>query len=188
MRTGLRRMPAEETLIRVDDKDNQVGTDTRENCHLGRGLRHRAYVVFLFHGGRLLLQRRSGEKLLWPGYWDVSYTSHVHPGETYFEAALRRGMQELGVKPRKLEDVLAFTYEAPFGRYSENEYCKLLVGEFDGSCTPNPAEIAETKFTTLEGLRKDMRQEVATYTPWLRLAFEGFLRNGASRKYKTVGE
>src|SRR5436853_404501 len=86
-------MPAEEILIRVDDKDNQVGTDTRENCHLGRGLRHRAYVVFLFHGGELLLQRRSREKLLWPGYWDVSYTSHVYPGETYFEAALRRGVQ-----------------------------------------------------------------------------------------------
>ncbi|TMP96168.1 MAG: hypothetical protein E6K99_10430 [Thaumarchaeota archaeon] len=81
-------MPAEEILIRVDDKDNQVGTDTRENCHLGRGLRHRAYVVFLFHGGRLLLQRRSREKLLWPGYWDVSYTS----GERVLQAS-RRGIR-----------------------------------------------------------------------------------------------
>jgi len=33
-----------------------------------------------------------------------------------------------------------------------------------------------------------MRQEVATYTPWLRLAFEGFLRNGASRKYRRADE
>src|SRR5256712_11379748 len=111
-------MPAEEILIRVDDKDNQVGTDTRENCHLGRGLRHRAYVGFLFHGGRLLLQRRSREKLLWPGDWDVSYTRHVYPGETYFEAALRRGMQELGVKPRKPKDVLAFNNEAALWRAS----------------------------------------------------------------------
>jgi isopentenyl-diphosphate delta-isomerase len=176
-------MPAEEILVRVDDKDNQVGTDTRENCHLGSGLRHRAYVVFLFHRDRLLLQMRSWQKLLWPGYWDVSYTSHVYPGETYLEAALRRGVQELGVKPMKLKEVLAFTYEAPFGRYSENEYCKLLVGEFDGNYTANPAEINETKFVTLEGLRKEMRREVVIYTPWLRLAFEGFLRNGASRKY-----
>src|SRR2546428_10920135 len=107
-------MPAEEILIRVDDKDNQVGTDTRENCHLGRGLRHRAYVVFLFHGGRLLLQRRSREKLLWPGDCDVSYTSHDHPGETNLEAALGRGMQEPGVKPRKLEDGPDFPHEAPF--------------------------------------------------------------------------
>ena len=98
-------------------------------------------------------------------------------------------MQELGVKPRKLEEVLAFTYEAPFGRYSENEYCKLLVGEFDGSFTPNPTEITETEFMTLEGLRRDMRQrEVDIYTPWLRLAFEGFLRNGAARKYGRAGE
>src|SRR5207245_6769775 len=115
-------------------------------------------------------------------------TLHRDAGASSLDAARRRERQELGGKPRKLEDVLAFTYEAPFGRYSENEYCKLLVGEFDGSCTPNPAEITETKFTTLEGLRKEMRQEVANYTPWLRLAFEGFLRNGASRKYRGLTE
>ena len=176
-------MPEQEILVRVDDHDNQLGTETRENCHLGKGLRHRAYVVFLFHDGRLLLQRRSARKLLWPGYWDVSYTSHVYPGETYFDAARRRGVQELGVEPGKLEEILAFTYEASFGRYSENEYCKVLAGEFDGEYHPNPEEISETKFVTLEWLRKILQKRDANYTPWLRISFEGFLRKGASRAY-----
>src|SRR5712692_7548896 len=102
-------MPQQEMLVLVDEYDRELGTETRERCHTGGGIRHRAYVVFLFHQGRLLMQRRSKEKLLWPGYWDVSYTSHVYPGETYFEAAARRGVQELGVKPGKLDEVLSFT-------------------------------------------------------------------------------
>src|SRR2546422_9692724 len=122
-------MPAEEILVRVDDKDNQVGTDTRENCHLGRGLRHRAYVVFLFHGGRLLLQRRSREKLLWAGYWGVSYTSHVSPGESYFVAALTRRMPELRVKPGKLEELPAFNSRAALGMRPRRRDCNLLGGE-----------------------------------------------------------
>ncbi len=175
-------MPEQEMLVRVDDDDNQLGTDTRENCHLGSGLRHRAYVVFLFHDGRLLLQRRSKQKLLWPGFWDVSYTSHVYPGETYFEAASRRGVQELGVKPKKLQDVFAFTYKASFGGYSENEYCKLLVGDFDGNFKPNPTEIMETKFVKVEELKDDLRRN-SNYTPWIRLAFQGFLKDRVSRRY-----
>jgi len=180
-------MPEQEMLVRVDENDNQVGTETRENCHLGKGLRHRAYVVFLFHDGRLLLQRRSTQKLLWPGYWDVSYTSHVHPGESYLEAALRRGLQELGVKPKKLRDLFAFTYEAKFGDYSENEYCKLLVGDFDGSFRPNPAEIMETRFANLDELKKDLRRN-SNYTPWMRLAFDGFLRERALGRHSGLGQ
>jgi len=171
-------VPKQEILIRVDDNDNQVGTDTRENCHLGRGLRHRAYVVFLFNKERLLLQRRSRKKLLWPGFWDVSYTSHVHPGETYFEAIQRRGVQEIGITPKNLKEVFAFTYEAPFGDYSENEYCRLFVGDFDGRFRANPNEVMDTKFVTLSKLDKDLNKN-DKYTPWLRLAFEGFMQRAS---------
>ena len=83
-------MPKQEILILVDDNDNEIGTDTRENCHSGNGKRHRAYTAFVFHDGKLLLQQRSKKKLLWPGAWDVSFTSHVYPGESYQQAAKRR--------------------------------------------------------------------------------------------------
>jgi len=88
----------QEILILVDDNDNQIGTDTRENCHAGKGKRHRAYTAFIFHKGKMLLQQRSSKKLLWPGAWDVSFTSHVYPGETYQQAASRRALEELGAK------------------------------------------------------------------------------------------
>ena len=174
----------QEILVLVDEHDNQLGTETREKCHLGDGLRHRAYVVFLFKGNKILLQQRSKAKLLWPEYWDVSYTSHVYPGETYLQAAGRKGLQELGARFRGLNDVFAFVYKAPFGRYSENEYCKLLVGRFQGEVVPNPEEIMDTKYVTPRELREELEKHPARYTPWLKLAFDGFMKSEHSKQHK----
>lgn len=172
-----------EILILVDENDNQLGTETRENCHLGDGLRHRAYVVFLFHGGKLLLQQRSKEKLLWPSFWDVSFTSHVYPGETYLQAAARKGAQELEAHFDGLDDVYSFVYKAPFGKYSENEYCRLLVGRFDGMIKPNPEEIMDTMYVGLAGLDRELKEHPHKYTPWLKLAFDGFMKTEYSKWY-----
>ena len=176
-------MARQEILVLVDDNDNQVGTDTRENCHAGNGKRHRAYTVFLFHGGRVLLQRRSSKKLLWPGGWDVSYTSHVYPGESYQQAAERKGKQELGVKVGPLTDVHSFVYFAPQGANAENEFCRVLVGEFDGKVAPNEEEMSGVKWAKLEDLQADLAAHPDSYTPWFKLSFEGLLKHPISKKY-----
>ncbi|HYC26598.1 MAG TPA: isopentenyl-diphosphate Delta-isomerase [Nitrososphaerales archaeon] len=176
-------MAGPEILILVDDDDNELGTDTRENCHAGNGRRHRAYTVFLFHGGRVLLQRRSPKKLLWPGGWDVSYTSHVYPGETYQQAAERKAKQELGVRIGPLTDVHSFVYFAPQGGNAENEFCRVLVGEFDGSITPNEDEMSAVKWAKLKDLEADLAAHPDAYTPWFKLSFEGLLKHPISKKY-----
>jgi isopentenyl-diphosphate delta-isomerase len=170
-------------LVLVDEKDNEVGTDTRENCHEGSGKRHRAYTVFLFHDGRLLLQQRSKKKQLWPGGWDVSFTSHVYPGETYNEAAARKGVQELGASLGELTDVHSFVYFAPQGGHAENEFCRLLVGEFDGRIKPNPDEIASVRWARISDVSRDLERNPQLYTPWFRLSMEGFMKSPASKKY-----
>ncbi len=177
-------MTAQEILVLVDDNDNQVGTDTRENCHAGSGKRHRAYTVFLFHGGKVLLQRRSSNKLLWPGAWDVSYTSHVYPGETYQQAATRKAAQELGAKVPELVDVHSFVYFAPQGRNAENEFCRVLVGEFDGKVTPNVEEMSGVRWATLREVEADLAANPGSYTPWFKLSLEGFLKHPVSKKFR----
>jgi isopentenyl-diphosphate delta-isomerase len=174
---------SEEILVLVDEHDNQIGTDTRENCHRGKGKRHRAYTVFLFHDGRLLLQQRSNRKQLWPGGWDVSFTSHVYPGEGYGEAATRKGLQELGAKFGPLSDVCSFVYFAPQGSHAENEFCRLLVGEFDGRITPNPEEISAVRWARLAEVAEDLRQHPEAYTPWFKLSLEGYLKSPHSHRY-----
>ena len=176
-------MPKQEILILVDDNDNEIGTDTRENCHSGVGKRHRAYTALIFHDGKMLLQQRSEKKLLWPRAWDVSFTSHVYPGETYQEAASRRAKEELGAKVGELSDVHSFVYFAPQGANAENEFCRVLVGDFDGKITPNPEEMMSVRWARVADLRADVKAHPESYTPWFKLSFEGFLRSPASRKY-----
>jgi isopentenyl-diphosphate delta-isomerase len=175
----------QEVLVLVDDHDNEIGTDTRENCHLGEGKRHRAYVVFLFHGGKLLLQQRSRLKMLWPGAWDVSFTSHVYPGETYEQAARRKGIQELAATFGSVQDAYSFVYFASQGKYAENEFCKLLVADFDGRVKPNQDEIMAVRWATIKELRTDLVKRPDIYTPWLKLAFEGFIASPFAKRYSS---
>lgn len=172
-----------EILVLVDDNDNELGTDTRENCHAGNGKRHRAYTVFLFHDGKMLLQRRSGKKLLWPSAWDVSYTSHVYPGESYQQAAARRGKQELNAEVGDLTDVHSFVYFAPQGENAENEFCRLLVGDFDGKITPNPDEMMSVRWAKTSDVEADLAAHPDAYTPWFKLSFEGFLKSPIAKRY-----
>ena len=178
-------LPQQEILVLVDEHDNEIGTDTRENCHAGTGKRHRAYTVFLFHDGKVLLQRRSSKKLLWPGTWDVSYTSHVYPGETYQQAAERKAPQELSATIGRLEDVASFVYFAPQGKNAENEFCRVLVGSFDGKIKPNPDEASEIRWSTLGEVEAHLKTHPESYTPWFKLSMEGFLANPVSKKYRS---
>ncbi|HYR03857.1 MAG TPA: isopentenyl-diphosphate Delta-isomerase [Nitrososphaerales archaeon] len=169
-----------EWLVLVDDNDKELGLDTRENCHRGMGKRHRAFVVFLYDkGGRMLLQKRSMKKKLWPAYWDVSVTSHVYKGETYEEAGIRRSKQELSADVKKLERRLDYTYWAKFGDYSENEFCVLLTGTLEGPARPNPEEIMETEYITMDELGADMSKNPDKYTPWFKIAFEKYAQQKA---------
>ena len=169
-------MAKHEILVLVDDHDNEIGTDTRENCHAGKGKRHRAYTAFVFHDGKLLLQQRSAKKLLWPGAWDVSFTSHVYPGETYQQAATRRAREELGATVSSFDDVHSFVYFAPQGANAENEFCRVLVGDFDGIITPNTEEMASIRWARVGEVAQDLRAHPDSYTPWFKLSFEGFLK------------
>ena len=176
-------MPKREILILVDENDKEIGTDTRENCHAGKGKRHRAYTALIFHDGKMLLQQRSRMKLLWPAAWDVSFTSHVYPGESYQQAAKRRAQEELHANVGDLEDVHSFVYFAPQGENAENEFCRVLVGDFDGKISPNRDEMMAVRWATISEVADDLRRNPDAYTPWFKLSFEGFMKSPAAKGY-----
>lgn len=81
----------------VDENDRQIGIMSRAQVHR-LGLCHRAVHVCVMDGaGRLWLQRRSLAKDTFPGWWDLSATGHVDPGESYDQAARRELREELGL-------------------------------------------------------------------------------------------
>ncbi|MFN8641790.1 MAG: isopentenyl-diphosphate Delta-isomerase, partial [Candidatus Binatia bacterium] len=106
---------SDDRLILVDEHDTPIGADSRAACHAGTGRLHRAFSIYLFdRRGRLLLQKRSAAKLLWPQHWSNSCCSHPRVGETTDQAARRRLVEELGLETA-LQALFKFHYQARFG-------------------------------------------------------------------------
>ena len=157
-----------EQLILVDEDDTEIGVASREECHRGAGLRHRAFVLLIEDDRQqVLLQRRCGGKL-GGDRWDVSATSHVRIGETYETGIRRCVLHELGiVQPIGWQRVLSFVYTERLGACSENEFCTLFTGRYDGLLYPNDAELSGLRWVRLDELITDIRADPVSYTSWL---------------------
>lgn len=162
-------------LLTVNENDEVVGSDTRENCHSGEGILHRAITIFIFNEeNEILLTRRSSLKKLWPGFWDTSCSTHVRQNESYEQAGERRLPEELGFRS-KLKFILKFQYQANFNNIgSENEICALLTGQYSGKIKPNTDEISEYKWITIAEMEKEINNG-NDYSPWLKIAFEKYM-------------
>jgi len=152
-------------IILVDKEDNEVGTIDKIEAHEGEGRLHRAFSIFIFNDeGKLLIQKRSTKKPLWPGFWSNSCCSHPRSGETISEAGNRRLYEELGFRTELLE-LYTFIYQARYGDIgSEHELCHVLLGLYDGPVTPCPNEIDEFRWISREELKKELSEK--TMTPW----------------------
>lgn len=159
-----------ETLILVDDQDREVGFSSKEECHKGDGLLHRAFSVFLFDPeGKLLLQQRSSQKPLWPLYWSNSCCSHPRQAETVEDAAHRRIKEELNLSC-ELQFLYKFKYQAQFGDIgSENEFCRVFAGHTDGDVIAHPDEIADWRYIEPSELTREIDADADRFTPWLKL-------------------
>ena len=178
----------EEFLIVVDRNDDAIGTQTKEECHRGEGILHRAIAAFVFNGkNKLLIAQRSKSKILWPEFWDASCCTHVYPGETYEQAGERRLWQELGFSC-KLRFLTKFRYQARYeDSGSENEMCALLIGRYNGKVKPNPEEVASYKWVDIDDLRENMDGNSDEYTPWIRIALAEYLKMKGKRSTLTDG-
>jgi isopentenyl-diphosphate delta-isomerase len=161
---------ASEQLILVDDSDREIGYKPKTECHLGQGVLHRAFSIFVFNSANeLLLQQRSASKMLWPGYWSNTCCSHPRRGETMATAVTRRLEQELGFTC-PLEYLYKFKYQAQFGTVgAEHELCSVYYGRYDGPVDANVNEIAAWRFVGVEALERELASAPETFTPWFKM-------------------
>jgi len=162
----------DENLILVDDQDNVIGHESKDNVHRGSGLLHRAFSIFLFNGpDRVLLHRRSVQKRLWPGFWTNSCCSHPRRGEDYGSAARRRLREELGVST-ELSWLYQFQYAASFGsRGAERELCAVLIGDLQcpGAVRANRNEVQEWDWFACNEVDSWVQRRPGQFTPWFLL-------------------
>jgi len=167
-----------ESLILVDELDREIGSCSKSECHEGSGKLHRAFSIFISNKhGEMLLQRRSGKKPLWPGYWSNACCSHPRRGEEMADAIYRRINQELGFEC-PLTYLYKFKYQAQYNEVgSENEYCWVYHGIYDGEVKVNRNEIADWRFVDLKEFEADLKTSPEIYTPWLKMEWLEIRKN-----------
>jgi isopentenyl-diphosphate delta-isomerase len=163
----------DEPLILVDENDNETGYMSKELCHQGEGILHRAFSIFIFNDKKdLLLQRRSSDKLLWADYWSNTVCSHPRKGETIEIAAQRRLDDEMGIQA-DLKWLFKFQYQAKFKQIgSENELCHVFIGKHNGLYYPNPNEIKDLMLIPFEEVEAEIKKNEKYYTPWFKIEWK----------------
>lgn len=160
----------QEKVVLVDMKDRELGSMEKMQAHK-EGRLHRAFSVFLYQDGSILLQKRAGEKYHCGGLWTNTCCSHPRMGESVYHAACRRLQEELGIETENLEEIQSFVYRYTFSNgLTEFEYDHVLIGEYRGSWTENPEEVDEVKWVKLNDLLADIQENPDHYTPWFMIA------------------
>lgn len=165
----------DELLDIVNDEDTVIGQETRARIHQ-LGLQHRGVHVLLFtEDGRMLIQKRSADRAASPSLLDCSVSEHVRAGESYFDAAVRGMIEEMGVDEIEIERLTKFRMN--YG-LNDNEISELFQGVVDPALVKfDTVEIESIAYVTMDELRKMLQNENHLLCNWfaeiLELYFNG---------------
>lgn len=137
-----------------------------------RGLRHPAVSVFVMAGDQTLIQRRALGKYHTPGLWANSCCTHPHWGESAADCAARRVEQELGLSGLALNLRETVEYRAEVGNgLLEHEVVDIFIAQLPAPVdpSPDPAEVMETRWVSIDTLCAEVAAQPAAFTPWLRI-------------------
>ena len=148
---------AADELVEVIGADGGVQrVVTRAEIRRSR-LRHRCtFVVVRSSDGGVLVHRRSDDKDLWPGRWDICAGGVAVAGEKWEAAALRELREEVGVEatPGELEYLGEFDYADD----DVVELARVWSIEHDGPYTFTDGEVVEARTVSLAGLTSMMAE------------------------------
>ena len=161
-------LSAQEIVTVVDDGNRPVAELPRHRVR-SENLPHRATYIFVFdRRGRVLVQRRTAIKDIYPGCYDLAAGGVVAAGESYEECAEREAAEELGIRGTVLEPKFDLYYE------DERNRCfgRVFTCVHDGPFTLQPEEVESAKFHDVDEIAGGA---IAPTTPDTLLAFKRLL-------------
>lgn len=175
-RSGRQSLDNPDELFDLVDLDDQViGQVRRGDAHRNPALIHRSVQILVFASdGRLLLQRRSAAKDLYPGYYCASASGHVASGEEYATTAQRELSEELGIAAPLRSIGKTLISSEP-----ETEMTEIYVAQSDGPYRFHPTETAGGDLFAMTALWDDAGKVVTgaiTMTPALHVALAELMR------------
>jgi 8-oxo-dGTP pyrophosphatase MutT (NUDIX family) len=131
-----------ETVIIVDNHNRVVDTKPRSVMRQ-MNLPHRATYVLVFDKyQRLFVHKRTQNKDIFPGYFDIAAGGVVVKGETYRQSAERELFEELGIRNVPLDHLFEFHYNDSLC----DIWGRVFKCEYDGIITLQAEEIESGQF------------------------------------------
>lgn len=159
-----------EEIVWVDEDDQVIGYGEKLETHKKKQL-HRAFSVFVYHDGYVLLQRRAKDKYHSGGLLSNSCCSHQRKNENMEQAISRCIKEELGVHSfAKPVEVGVFQYLADFGKLAEHEIDHVYMTDCN-NFIPNPLEVEEVMWVSVSQIRWMLAETPECFTPWFEKAF-----------------
>lgn len=160
-----------EQVILVNENDQEIGLMEKLEAH-EKGVLHRAFSVFIFnHNSELLLHKRASSKYHSGGLWTNTCCSHPRQGESILSAGKRRLQEEMGFNT-ELSHEFSFIYKAELdGGLTEHELDHVLFGIYNGAPVPNPEEVEDWRYVSMEDIEKDIADNPGAYTEWFKIIF-----------------
>ncbi|MDD3078914.1 MAG: NUDIX domain-containing protein [Paludibacter sp.] len=160
-------MLKEEFFPLVDERGNVTGKASRTECHSGSFLLHPVVHLHVINSkGELYLQKRSENKDIQPGKWDTSVGGHVDYGEEVETALYREVSEELGITDFNPVFMISYKFRSDL----ESELVNSFYTIYDGVISPDPIEISEGRFWTVDEIKSFLRKNV--FTPNFENEFE----------------
>jgi isopentenyl-diphosphate delta-isomerase len=160
-----------EMINLVDKNGARIGQIEKIEAHT-KGLLHEAFSIFIFDNeGNLLLQKRNSEKYHSGGLWTNSCCSHARVNEDIEKAAHRRLVEEMGFDT-ELEKKYSFIYKVDLDHElieHEHDYVFIGICSSDLIINPNPDEVEEYKWLSMDVLNDDVKKSPEKYTTWLSI-------------------
>ena len=140
-------VPASEEIVTVVDGANRPVAELPRHRVRSENLPHRATYIFVFdRRGRVLVQRRTAIKDIYPSHFDLAAGGVVAAGESYETCAEREAAEELGIRGATLERKLDFYYE------DERNRCfgRVFTCVHEGPFTLQAEEVESVEFLTAD--------------------------------------
>lgn len=162
--------PVDDHVILLAEDGTRIGHMPRATVHGLDTPLHLAFSCYLLRpDGQVLLTRRALSKRTWPGVWTNSFCGHPRRGEEMTDAIRRHAAHELGLEVDGIEMVLPdFRYRAvDASGIVENEICPVFFATATRDCEPNPDEVMDLAWTSMQDLGTAITATPWAFSPWM---------------------
>ncbi len=170
-KSALHDIGLHEQITAIDNLDRQqLYPIDKLQAHIDN-IPHVAVSIFVFHGKRLLLQKRAGTKYHSAGLWANTVCSHPRWHETAEDCASRRLQEELGWQV-PLTPFGSISYSAKVGELYENEHVYCFYGQHckaNNVENYNRAEVDDVEWLTLPAVQLQISDNPGRFTEWFRI-------------------